>query len=292
MKKSLLARLQRNGRYFIAGALLLLIGIPVYQYLLLIPQGYSNAQAAVAQNAFLPYLYWIANHSALFLGSRLLLVLAFVALIGLPFTLFRVIVAQELIGSEDANEQAQDEKEQDSDADNQAKEDDGQAESENDEEEQATAPAEAWRGKGYAVIAAWTGMAGIAFFLLGTLASAIYFAVVASALNPHSALPGSFLLITGILTIIANTVGDGLIGLSCFFSGIVIARRGTRLWPGIWIAFGYAALPVAALLIIAAIAVASAPTQAQGALATLSVLLFALWVLWLGVMLSSLKAET
>jgi len=289
MKKTFLARLQRNGRYFIVGALLLLLGVPVYQYLLLIPQGYSNAQAAIAQNAFLPYLYWIANHVALFLGSRLLLVLAFLALIGLPFTLFRVIVAQELIGSEDANEQAQAEKEQD--ADNQDKEDGGQDESEDDAEEQAAAPAEAWRGKGYAVIAAWTGMAGIAFFLLGTLASAIYFAVVASALNPRSLLPGSFLLITGILTIIANTVGDGLIGLSCFFFGIVITRRGTRLWPGIWIAFGYAALPVAALLIIAAIAVASAPTQAQGALATLSVLLFALWVLWLGVMLASLKAE-
>src|SRR5579872_7141516 len=121
MKKSLLARLQRNGRYFIAGALLLLIGIPLYQYLLLIPQGYNNAQAAVAQSAFLPYLYWIANHVALFLGSRLLLVLAFLALVSLPFTLFRVIIAQELIGSEGANEQAQSEKEED--ADNQDKED-------------------------------------------------------------------------------------------------------------------------------------------------------------------------
>lgn len=287
MKKTLLARLQRNGRYFITGALLLLLGVPVYQYLLLIPQGYSNAQAAIAQNAFLPYLYWIANHVALFLGSRLLLVLAFLVLVSLPFTLFRVIIAQELIGSEDANEQAQDDN-----ANNQDKEDGGQDENADDEEVQVAAPAEAWRGKGYAVIAAWTGMAGIAFFLLGTLASAIYFAVVASSLNPHSSLPGSFLLITAILTIIANTAGDGLIGLSCFFFGIVIARRGTRLWPGIWIAFGYAALPVAALLIIAALSVASAPTQAQGALATLSVLLFALWVLWLGVMLASLKAET
>ncbi|MGB8344664.1 MAG: hypothetical protein WCD86_07255 [Ktedonobacteraceae bacterium] len=287
MKKTLLARLQRNGRFFITGALLLLIGIPLYQYLLLIPQGYSNAQAAVAQNAFLPYLYWIANHSALFLGSRLLLVLAFLVLVSLPFTLFRVIIAQELIGSEDANEQAQDDN-----ANNQDKEDGGQDENADDEEVQVAAPAEAWRGKGYAVIAAWTGMAGITFFLLGTLASAIYFAVVASSLNPHSPLPGSFLLITAILTIIANTAGDGLIGLACFFFGIVITRRGTRLWPGIWIAFGYAALPVAALLIIAAISVASAPTQAQGALATLSVLLFALWVLWLGVMLASLKAET
>jgi len=282
MKKTLLARLQRNGRFSIAGALLLLIGIPLYQYLLLIPQGYNNAQAAIAQNAFLPYLYWIANHVALFLGSRLLLFVAFLALVSLPFTLFRVIIAQELIGSEEADEQTQDVAEQD--AGNHDKDKD-------DAEEQDAAPAEAWRGKGYAVLAAWMGLAGITLFLLGTLASAIYFTVVGSALNPHSSLPGSFLLITGILTIIANTAGDGLIGLSCFFFGIVIARRGTRLWPGIWIAFGYAALAVAALLIVSAIAVASAPTQAQGTLATLSVLLFALWVLWLGIMLASLKAE-
>jgi hypothetical protein len=289
MKKTFLARLQRNGRFYIAGALLLLIGIPLYQYLLLIPQGYNSAQTALAQHTFLPYLYWIANHVALYLGSRLLLVLAFLALISLPFTLFRVIIAQELIGSEEANNQAQDEKEED--IADQDKEDSVQEE-DKDHEKEAVAPAEAWRGKGYAVLAAWTGVAGIALFLLGTLASAIYFAVIAGALTPHSSLPGSFIPVTTALTIVANTAGYGLIGLSCFFFGIVIARRGTRLWPGIWIAFGYVALPVAALLIIAAIAVASAPTQAQGVLPTLSVLLFALWVLWLGIMLASLKAET
>lgn len=288
MKKTFLARLQRNGRFYIAGALLLLIGVPLYQYLLLLPQGYNSAQNAVAQHTFLPYLYWIANHVAIFLGSRLLLVLAFLALISLPFTLFRVIIAQELIGNEDVGAHVQNEKEQGGDTDNHNEEDDNQDEN---ADKQATAPTEAWRGKGYAVLAAWTGISGIILFLLGTLASAIYFAVVASALTPRSPLPGNFLLITGILAIIANTVGDGLIGLSCFFFGVVIARRGTRLWPGIWIAFGYAALPVAALLIIAAISVASAPTQAQGALATISVLLFALWVLWLGIMLASLKAE-
>lgn len=289
MKKTFLARLQRNGRFYIAGALLLLIGIPFYQYLLLIPQGYNSAQAALAQHTFLPYLYWIANHVAIYLGSRLLLVLAFLALVSLPFTLFRVIIAQELIGSEEATAQVQNEKEQDSDK--QDKEEGSQDENEDSEQGQAVAPAEAWRGKGYAVLAAWTGMAGIALFLLGTLASAIYFAVIAGALTPHSPLPGSFASVTTALTIVANTVGYGLIGLSCFFFGIVIARRGTRLWPGIWIAFGYAALPVAALLIIAAISVASAPTQSQGILATISVLLFALWVLWLGIMLASLKAE-
>ncbi len=287
MKKTLLARLQRNGRFSIAGALLLLIGIPLYQYLLLIPQDYNNAQAAIAQNTFLPYLYWIADHVALFFGSRLLLFVAFLALVSLPFTLFRVIIAQELIGSEEADEQTQDVE----DVGNQHKEDGDQDENEDAGEEQARAPAEAWRGKGYAVLAAWMGITGIMLFLLGTLASAIYLAVVSSALNPHSSLPGSFLLITGILTITTNTAGEGLIGLSCFFFGIVIARRGTRLWPGAWVALGYSALAVAALLIVSAIAVASAPTQAQGTLATLAVLLFALWVLWLGIMLASLKAE-
>lgn len=274
MQKSLLARLKANGRLYIAGALVLLFGIPLYQYLLLLPQGFSNEQAALARGTFVPYLQWIASHAALYLGSRLLLILAFLSLISLPFSLFRIIVAQELL----AGEEIQDDDEEDN------------AEDAEDDEQEAK-PVEAWRGKGFVVLAAWKGLSGIALFLPATLASAVYFVVMGSSLGTHSVLPGDFLSITSILTILSNTVCYGLIALSCFFFGVVIARRGVRLWPGVWIAFGYAAIVVAALLIIAAVAVASAPTQSQGILGTLAVILFALWVLWLGVMLARLKPE-
>lgn len=274
MQKTLLSKLKSNGRFYIIGALILLIGIPLYQSLLLLPQGYGNVQAAVASGVFVPYLQWIGSHTALYLGSRLLLVLAFLALISLPFSLFRIIVAQELVASEEIP--SEEESEQDRD----------------DGEEQDVESVEAWRGKGFVVLAAWTGLPGIVLVFLGTLASAMYFAVVGGSLGSHASLPGGFFTITGMLTIISNTIGDGLIALSCFFFGVVIARRGMRLWPGVWITFGYAALLVGALLIVASISVASAPTQSQGTLATLAVFLFALWALWLGIMLARLKAES
>ncbi|MBV9229744.1 MAG: hypothetical protein JOZ18_10560, partial [Chloroflexi bacterium] len=58
-----------------------------------------------------------------------------------------------------------------------------------------------------------------------------------------------------------------------------------------WIAFGYAALAVAALLSGSAVAVATAPAAGQAALTAPAVLLFSLWVLWFGIMLVRLKPE-
>ncbi len=284
MRKSLVARLKKNGRLYIIGALILLIGIPLYQFLLLLPQGYSVEQAAVTRAAIVPYLQWIGSHVALYLGARLLLILAFLALVSLPFSLFRIIVAQELVASEEMrNEEV--------DGDDDEEQEAGRGENGEDEKTEVDEPVEAWRGKGFVVLAAWTGLPGIVLFLLGTLASAIYFAVAGSSLGSHASPPDGFFTIAAILSIIANTIGEGLIALSCFFFGVVIARRGARLWPGVWVAFGYAALVVAALLIVAAVAVAGVPTQSQGTLGTLAVFLFALWVLWLGIMLARLKPE-
>ena len=45
MKRTFLAKIQINGLYCAIGALLLLVGIPLYQFLVLIPSGYSNALA-------------------------------------------------------------------------------------------------------------------------------------------------------------------------------------------------------------------------------------------------------
>ena len=57
------------------------------------------------------------------------------------------------------------------------------------------------------------------------------------------------------------------------------------------LAFGYLALAVAALLSGSAVAVASFPTQGQAVLTSPAILLFALWLLWLGIMLVRLKPE-
>src|SRR6266566_195127 len=140
MKRTFLAKLQRNGLYCAIGALLLLVGIPLYQFLILIPSGYSNALATQSLA-----LHWINTHSLQFLGYRALLFAGFAFIISMPFTLFRIIVAQEILGRE-AKEQEEDDKEQ---SDNHLE--DGM-------------PAFAWRGKGFAVLAAWAG--SLAFFAL------------------------------------------------------------------------------------------------------------------------------
>ena|SRR5438876_6096422 len=277
MKRNFLTRLHINGTYYLSGALLLLIGVPLYQLLVLLPQGYGDA---LAKSSFPPYLLWISTHQGQFWGYRALLIITFACLLSLPFTLFRIIVAQEILG---------------------AHEEEGtetQTEPENEHTGTHTSgavpdgmPADAWRGKGFAVLAAWSGLLSILLYTFGTMASTLYLAFVSSTFSLHSVPPANFSALSATLTIIANTLGGGLLALSCLFFGAIIARRGLKLWPGIWVAFGYAALAVAALLSGSAVAVATAPIIGQSALTTPAILLFALWVLWFGIMLIRLKPE-
>src|SRR5438876_3491388 len=276
MKRTFLSKLQRNGLYCTIGALLLLVGIPLYQFLILIPSGYSNALATQS----LP-LRWINTHSLLFLGYRALLFAGFAFMISMPFSLFRIIVAQEILGRE-AEEQAEDDKKQVAQ---------DEAKDQSDSDQQDGMPAFAWRGKGFAVLAAWAGLFGLLFFALGTLASTLYLVVSAASLpslatNLENAAP-----LTGFFAVITFTVGGGLLALSCLFFGAVIARSGLKLWPGIWVAFAYVALALAALFSASAVEVAFAPGAGQTLLTTPAILLFAVWVLWFGIMLVRLRPE-
>lgn len=273
MQQTFLSKLRANGIYYLIGSLLLLPGVPLYQVAILNPQGYSSALAATGSGHFAAYLSWISHHTASFLIYRLLLVVAFACLWSLPFTLFRIIVAQEILGPED-EEVYEDEDEGD----------------EEEDEEEAGMPAEAWRGKGLAVLAAWSGLTGIVLFALATLASTIYLAAV--SFTAVAAPPNGFSTLSGLFTILTYTVGGGLLGLSCLLFGIVIARAGLRLWPGLWVAFGYAALLLTAFLISSAVGVATVSNESQSIFTTPAILLFALWTLWFGLMLVHLKPET
>ncbi len=268
MKRTFLSRLHRNGVYYLIGALLLLLGVPLFQFLVLIPQGYSEALAASESGHFTTYLAWINSHVVSFVAYRSVLVIAFGLLFNLPFTLFRIIVAQEILGSGEEPEEEEKEKEKAG---------------------EGALPSDAWRGKGYAVIAAWSGLFGIILYALGTLAGTIYAVSIAASFS--ASLPDSFSAFSSLFTIITNTAGGGLLALACLFFGAVIARRGLNLWPGIWVAFGYVALALAALFSGSAVATASSPQGGQAALTTAAILGFALWVLWFGVMLVRLKPE-
>jgi hypothetical protein len=286
MKSTFLSRLQTSARYALIGALVLMIGVPLYQFLILAPSGYGNALTTVAQS-----LSWIHTHMLLFLGYRVLLIIGFVLILGLPFALFRIIVAQEILEQDDdEDEDEDDEAEQQQDAKdekaNETQDDSQQSEDKNSTDAAASAqddgmPDFAWRGRGFAVLAAWLGVGGLVFFPLATLASALYLLLSAPSSAP----------LTGLFAVLTFTVGGGMLALSCLFFGAVITRRGRRLWPDAWIAFGYVPLAIALLLSGSAVEVALAPDAGQSVLSTPAILLFAVWTLWFGVMVVRLKPE-
>src|SRR5918912_847959 len=89
-KRSLLTRLHINGVYYIIGACVLLLGVPLYQQFVLVPLGYNSVLASTNAGNLAPYLFWIRSHSLSFIVYRALLVVAFLLLVTLPFTLFRI----------------------------------------------------------------------------------------------------------------------------------------------------------------------------------------------------------
>lgn len=253
VKRNFLSKLHINGVYFIISALILLLGAPLYQLFVLVPQSYSAALAALSSGHFSSYLVWIADHRMQFLIYRLLLIIAFACLLNMPFTLFRIIVAQEILGRE-----------------------------EEEKNEPGSVPDLTWRGKGFAVLAAWAGLFGILLTVLGTLIGTLYFYAVGTQFIVPT--------LADAFTIIIDTLGGGLLALASLLFGATIVTSGRNLWPGIWVAFGYLALPIAAFFSASAVAVASAPNN-QALFTTLAVLLFALWILWFGIMLVRLQPE-
>jgi len=276
MKKTFLAKLQRNGLYCAIGALLLLVGIPLYQFLILIPSGYGNALATQSSA-----LRWINTHSLLFLGYRAILIAGFAFMLSMPFTLFRIIVAQEILGREAAEQEKNEEEEQEQNT----------ILDQSDDHGEGGMPAFAWRGKGFALLAAWGGLFGLLCFALGTLASTLYLVFSAASLPSAATSLENVSPLTGLFAILTYTVGGGLLALSCLFFGIVIARSGLKLWPGIWIVFAYMAMALAVLFSVSATEVAFDPVTGQTFVTTLAILLFSVWVLWFGVMLIRLRPE-
>ncbi len=293
MKRSLLARLRSNGLYYLCAGLLLLAGIPAYQTFILAPLGYNNALNVASGGNSAAYIAWIASHQLSFLLYRLLILVAFFLLLSLPFSLFRIIIAQELMGQEEreAEELAEEADEDDTEGD--AADEDEEDDEEEDEtgEETDGMPPFAWRGKGFAVVAAWSGIIGLICYLVGTLASTLYLSSIGSGVASTSSLSSGNILFISIFSIITNTVGLGLLALSTLFFGVIIARSGTKLWPLAWVFFGYLALGVAALFSGSAVSVASAPGSGQAPLLAPAILLFGIWTLWLGFMLVRLKPE-
>lgn len=278
MKRSFLGKLQRTALTNMVGALFLLVVVPFLQLVVLEPQGYGAALVTPHSS-----LLWIAGHAWLFLLYRLALLLGFVLLLGLPFALFRIIIAQEIVGR--AALKAEEELD--------AQDEDGESEEQKEAVQEELAdngmPAFAWRGKGFAVIAAWTGVIGVFLLVGGTLLSTIYLGSSAGSVGAQ--VPDNFAGVSGLLAVLTYTVGGGFLALALILFGIVIARSGRKLWPDSWVVFGYVALAIGAVTSGSVVQVALAPTSNQASLTTPAILLFSLWTLWFSIMVRRLQAE-
>ncbi len=277
MQQSFLGKLQRTALLNLLGALCLLLLVPALQLLVLGPLGYGTA-LDTAQSS----LAWIHSHTALFVLYRLALCAGFALLLGLPFALFRIIIAQEIVGRAELAEQEGD------DYDEEAEEE-GEFEEEAEEENEAGGlPAFAWRGKGFAVLAAWSGTLGLLLLAGTTLASTIYLWSSAGTSNGQTPVPENFAGISTALGVLTYTVGGGFLALACIFFGIVIARSGRKLWPDSWVAFGYIGMAIGAIASGSAVQVAIGD---QTALTTPAILGVALWALWFSSVVLRLKPE-
>ncbi|MBE3564899.1 MAG: hypothetical protein IMW90_04135 [Thermogemmatispora sp.] len=294
MRRTFLTRLRINGSYYVLGGLLLLLGAPLYQWLWLLPHGYGEALAAANRGQLAVYVLWLHLHVWSFAFYRLLQMVAFALTLSLPFTLFRIIVAQEVLGrDEEGAGVATGEEEEALPAAEMEIADGPQTDVAAGEkplpqtaEELLAVP---WRGKGFAVIAAWSGMLGILLLVLGNLASTVYQIGVARTFTAEAALTPSFALVVEICTLVSNTAGGLLLALATLLFGFVIVRSGLQLWPPLWVALGYVAILLALFLIGSAVQVALAPASGQAFLTTPAFLLFALWTLWLGLILVRLR---
>ena len=287
MKSSLLARLRRNGAYYLISALILILGIPLYQALVLSPQGYGTSLNSSGHVT--TYLAWIGQHLPAFLLYRVLLIAAFALIFSLPFSLYRIIVAQELMAQQE-REDEEAANEEDAAEDEAEKEDEEPDQDEAEEASDNGLPAYAWRGKGFAVLAVWAGMAGIGLYVLSSIASTIYLLIVSQGYQAAQGLPGNFSNLTDFFSVTTNTASIGLLALATLLFGAMIARGGRNLWPGIWVAFGYVAIAVTALLSGSAVSVASAP-EGQAPLTSPAIFLLGIWIGWLGIMLLRLRPE-
>lgn len=281
MNCSLLSRLHTNGVSYLISGILLLIGIPLYQVVVLNPAGLDDVLNGTRTGGFTAYLTWISQHSFQFIIYRVLLILAFALLLTLPFSLYRIIVAQEIMGQHEPAEE--EEQIEDTNGLETVQENNQRTE----QGETNGMPLYAWRGKGFLVLAAWAGIIGLVIYVLGTIASTLYFVFFVTS-NVDSSTVTSLVSIFAIST---NTIGIGLLGLSILFFGAMICRAGLNLWPAHWVVFSYAAILVGGLLCISAIGVASTPGVGQNTITTTATLLSALWVCSFGLMLIRLRPE-
>jgi hypothetical protein len=231
------ARIKLQGFYSLLAGLLLLVGVPIYQSIVLGPAGYRTpSDTAFNHGDYGPLLGWIADHGSAFIVFRILELVTFLLVLRLPFALHRSL-----------------------------------------------------RGYGR-TLARWMlagGLGGLALFAAMIALSTVSFINAAadySGRAPSSAaardVASSFSGLYGVEALGQNTLGGALLAIFLLCASLLIARSGKL--QSLLVYFG---LLVAALMAALALLFAISPPDAQTQLTTPALASFAVWLIWLGILL-------
>ncbi len=231
-----IARLKVQGGYSLLAGLILFLGIPLYQAVILSPTGYQAlAATAFTQGAYGPLLVWIGTHSQTFAIFRLLEFGAFLCTLRVPLALSRVLHSY---GS---------------------------------------------------TLARWVLIAGTAgATIFGAMIALSTFTFINAAntysqsatLTARSDVLQNFQGFYGIEALAQNTLGGALLAAFLLCSSLLMARTGKL--SALFIYFG---LLTAALMAGLALLYALSPLSAQTQLTTPALAAFAIWLIWLGILL-------
>jgi hypothetical protein len=231
------ARLKVQAIYSLLAGLLLLLGVPLYQAVVLAPAGYqAPATAAFSQGNYGPLLLWIGSNSQPFIFFRLLELGIFLLLLRLPIALAHTL-----------------------------------------------------RRQGH-TLARWVSIAGTGgLILFSTMLALSTITLVNTAnnyqqpagnLETQSALLKNFQAFYGIETLVQNTLGGALLAIFLLCASLLIARTGKL--SALFVYFG---LLTAALMAGLALLYAFSPLSAQTQLTTPALASFAVWLIWLAILL-------
>lgn len=238
-----IARLKLQGFYSILAGALLLLGVPIYQAVVLGPAGYrAPADTAFSKGDYGPLLLWIDGHGSDFVIFRCIELAAFLLMLRLPLALYRALRA---------------------------------------------------RGT---TLARWVlvgGSGGLALFVAMIALSTVTFVNTAASYSQTRGGPAAaqniltnFQGFYGIEALGQNTLGGFLIAIFLLCASLLIARSGKL--SNLLVYFG---LLAAALMAALALLFAVSPPSAQTQLNTPALASFAVWLIWLGILLNRRAAQ-
>jgi hypothetical protein len=233
-----IARLKLHGFYSLLAGAILLLGVPIYQAVVLAPAGYrAPSDTAFSKGDYGPLLLWIAGHGSDFIIFRCIELVAFLFMLRLPLALYRALRA---------------------------------------------------RGT---TLARWmlvSGLGGLILFAAMIALSTFTFVNTAASYSQARERSASaqnilanFNSFYGVEALGQNTLGGFLIAIFLLCASLLIARSGKL--SNLLVYFG---LLAAALMAALALLFAVSPPSAQTQLNTPALASFAVWLIWLGMLLN------